>query len=185
MAPRTTEDGVIAVRYRRSALGPPGALSLILVLATACTGHLALGSGSGPATAAVTVSALLTLVFVPLYLRAVVRTLRGAPLLSLDRDGVTLHSARVTLPWSNVAEIRIVHKPGHADLLVFVPVDGRQAVESLHGLPRRFASDGIRRVGGPIFLRVPQLADPVEDLLSAARRLTTAPVRHQHALAGR
>jgi hypothetical protein len=32
-----------------------------------------------------------------------------APLLTLDRDGVTLHSARIRLPWSNVAEIRIGH----------------------------------------------------------------------------
>jgi hypothetical protein len=178
MDPRTTDDGMLAVGYRRSALTPLGVLTAILALATAYTGFVALGTGFGLATAAFTVCALLTLVFVPLFLRAVVRALRGAPLLTLDGGGVTLHSARVTLPWSNVAEIRIVHKPDHADLLVFVPVDETRAVEALNGLPRRFAADGIRRVGGPIFVRVPQLADPIEDVLAAAHRLTTAPVRH-------
>jgi hypothetical protein len=183
MDPRPIDDGMLAVGYRRSALAPLGVLAAILALGTAYTGFLALGTGFGLATAAFTVLALLTLVFVPLFLRAVVRALRGAPLLTLDGDGVTLHSARVTLPWSNVAEIRIVHKPGHADLLVFVPADENRAVEALSGLPRRFAADGIRRVGGPIFVRVPQLAAPIEDVLSAAHRLTTAPVRHNHALA--
>jgi hypothetical protein len=157
-------------------------LAAILALATACTGLPTLGAGFGLATAAFTVCALLTVVFAMLFLRAVVRALRGAPLLTLDRDGVTLHSARVTLPWPNVAEIQIDHKPGHADLLVFVPVDEDRAVEALQGLARRFARDGVRRVGGPIFVRVPQLARPIEDVLSAAHRLSAAPVRHRHAL---
>lgn len=183
MDPRPTDDGALAVGYRRSALAPLGVLTAILALATTYTGFLALGGGAGLATAAFTVCALLTLVFVPLFLRAVVRALRGAPLLTLDGDGVTLHSARVTLPWSNVAELRIDHKPDHADLLVFVPVDEDRAVEALHGLPRRFAADGIGRVGGPIFVRVPQLAAPIEDVLAAAHRLSTASVRHNHALA--
>jgi hypothetical protein len=181
--PGPAGDGALAVGYRRSALTPLGVLAAIMALATAYTGFLALGGGFGPATAAFPVCALLTLFFVPLFLRAVVRALRGAPLLSLDGHGVTLHSARVTLPWSNVAEIRIDHRPGHADLLVFVPVEEDRAVGALRGLPRRFAADGIRRVGGPIFVRVPQLAAPIEDVLAAAHRLSTAPVRHSHHLA--
>lgn len=180
--PRPAGDGALAVGYRRSALTPLGVFAAILAFGTACTGFLALGDGFGLTTAGFAVCALLTLVFVPLFLRAVVRALRGAPLLTLDAAGVTLHSARVTLPWSNVAQIRIDHEPGHADLLVFVPVDEDRAVEALHGLARRFAADGIRRVGGPIFIRVPQLAEPIEDVLTAARRLSTAPVRHNHTL---
>jgi hypothetical protein len=183
MVPRPTGDGTLAVGYRRSALVPLGVLAAVLALATAYTGFLALGGGVGLPAASFIVCALLTLFFVPLFLRAVVRALRGAPLLTLDGDGVTLHSARVTLPWPNVAEIRIDHKPAHADLLVFVPVDEDRAVEALRGLPRRFAADGVRRVGGPIFIRVPQLAVPIEDVLAAAHRLSTAPVRHNHVLA--
>ena len=177
--PRPVGDDVLAVGYRRSALAPLGVFTAVLTLATAGTGSIAFGAGLGLTTVAFAACALLTLVFVPLFLRAVVRALRGAPLLTLDRAGVTLHSARVTLPWSNVGEIRIDTTPDRADLLVFVPVDDARAVEELRGLARRFARDGIRRVGGPIFVRVPQLARPIEDVLSAARHLSSAPVRRR------
>lgn len=182
MDPRPADAGALAVGYRRSALAPSGLFAALLALATVCTGSIALGDGLWLATAAFAVCALVTLFFAAFVLRALVRALRGAPLLTLDAEGVTLHSARVTLPWPNVAEIRIDHTPKNADLLVFVPVDGDRAVEALHGMARRFAADGVRRVGGPIFVRVPQLDAPIEDVLAAARRLNAVPVRHHHAL---
>jgi hypothetical protein len=181
-SPPAGDETRFTVGYRRSALAPPGVLALILPLATAYAGFLALGVGAVLAAVAFTVFGLVTLVLVPLYLRAVVRALRGAPLLTFDADGVTLHSARVTLPWSNVAQIRIDHTPGRADMIVFVPEDPDRAVEGLRGLPRRFARDGIRRVGGPIFVRAAQLASPVEEILAAVRRSTSAPVRHHRTL---
>jgi hypothetical protein len=40
----------------------------------------------------------------------------------------------------------------------------------------------IRRLGGPIFVRVVQLASPLEEVLAAARHWSAAPVRHHHSL---
>ena len=171
-----------AVGYRWAALAPPGAFVALLPLVTAYAGFLALGAGVVIAAVVFTVFGLVTLGLVPLYLRAVVRALRGAPLLTFSDGGVTLHSARVTLPWPNLAQIRIDHTPGRSDLMVFVPLDQERALEGLRGLPRRFARDGIRQVGGPIFVRTAQLARPVEEILAAARDRTSAPVRHHRTL---
>jgi hypothetical protein len=162
-----------------------GIVSVLLLLAAAYSGFLASGLGSVLTAVAFAALGLVVVLIVPLYLRAVVRALRGAPLLTLDRDGVTLHSARVRLPWSNLAEIRIDHMAGRGpgfDMIVFVPVDEHAALASLRGLPRRFARDGIKRFGGPIFVRAGHLASPVEEILATARRSTPAPVRHHHAL---
>jgi hypothetical protein len=182
---RPTDDGVLAVRYRASSMVGVGFFALLLLLATAYSGFLAFGIGAAFLFVPFIAFGLVTLLIVPRYLRAAARAFRGAPFLTLDREGVTLHSARIALPWSNVAEIRIDHTAGRgsrSDTLVFVPVDERAAVAALRGLPRWFARDGIKRFGGPIFVRAGHLASPVEEILSAARRSTSAPVRHHHAL---
>jgi hypothetical protein len=175
-------DGRFAVGYRWAALAPSGVLVVLLPLATAYAAFLALNLGVVIAAVAFTVFGLVTVALVPLYLRAMVRALRGAPLLSFSDRGVTLHSARVTLPWSNLAQIRIDHTPGRSDLIVFVPLDQERVLEGLRGLPRRFARDGVRRVGGPIFVRTAQLTRPVEEILAAARHSSPAPVRHHRTL---
>ena len=183
-----TDDGltdVLAVGYRRQGVTRAGLLPVLLLIGTACTGFAAARPGSVYAVVGFVACAAATLLIVPLYLRAVVRALRGAPLLTLDRDGVTLHSARIRLPWTNVAQIRIRHTAGRSpagDTLVFVPVDENRVLTELHGLRRWFARDGIRRLGGPIFVRVDQLASPIEEVLAAARCWSTAPVRHHHPL---
>lgn len=174
--------GRSAFGYRRAALVPVGIPAVLLPLVTAYAGYLALGAGVVIAAVVFTVWGLVTLAFVPLYVRAVVRALRGAPLLTFSDGGVTLHSARVTLPWSNLAQIRIDHAPGRSDLMVFVPLDQERVLEGLRGRPRWFARDGVRRVGGPIFVRTTQLASPVEEILTAARDRTSAPVRHHRTL---
>jgi hypothetical protein len=175
-------DGRFAVGYRWAALAPSGVFAVLLPLATGYTAFLTLHAGVVVAAVAFTVFGLVTLALVPLYLRAVVRALRGAPLLTFSDGGVTLHSARVTLPWSNLAQIRIDHAPGRSDLIVFVPLDQERVLSELRGLPRRFARDGVRRVGGPIFVRTAQLARPAEEILAAARHSSTAPVRHHRTL---
>jgi hypothetical protein len=172
--------GVLHVGYRRPALAKAGLPALLPAFGTAYTGYLASGGGAVPAVACAG-CALATLLIAPLYLRAVVRAVRGAPLLTLDRAGVTLHSARITLPWPELAEIRIQHGAA-GDTLVFVPLDAARVLAGLRGLRRRFARDGMSRVGGPIFLRVAQLASPVEEILAAARHWSAAPVRHRPAL---
>jgi hypothetical protein len=175
-------DERFVVGYRRAALVPTGAFVVLVPLAAAYAAFQLLDAGVVLAAVAFTVFGLVTLALVPLYLRAVVRALRGAPLLTFSDGGVTLHSARVTLPWSNLAQIRIDHTPGRPDLIVFVPLDQERVLEELRGLPRRFARDGVRRVGGPIFIRTAQLARPAEEVLAAARDRTSAPVRHHRTL---
>lgn len=170
------------VGYRWSALASAGGFAVLLPLATASAAFLTLHAGVVVAAVAFTGFGLVTLAFVPLYLRAVVRALRGAPLLTFSDDGVTLHSAWVTLPWSNLAQIRIDHAPGRSDLIVFVPLDQERVLEGLRGLPRKFARDGISRVGGPIFVRTAQLDRPVEEVLAAARHSSSVPVRHHRTL---
>lgn len=166
----------LTVGYRPAAVARAGVPAVVLPLAAAYAVYAA--PGPWLTAAGFAVFAFVTAVFVPLSGRAAVRALRGAPLLTLDAEGVTLHSARVTLPWSNVAEARIEHRPGRPALLVFVAADERRAVAALRGLPRRFASSGIRRVGGPVFVRADQLARPVEDVLAAV----PVRVRHRSAL---
>jgi hypothetical protein len=174
--------GPFVVGYRWASVASSGVVVALLPLASASVAFMTLHAGVTVAAVAFTGFGLVTLALVPLYLRAVVRALRGAPLLTFSDDGVTLHSAWVTLPWSNLAQIRIDHTPGRSDLIVFVPLDQERVLEGLRGLPRKFARDGIRRVGGPIFVRPTQLARPVEEILAAARHASSAPVRHHRTL---
>ncbi|MEV0407190.1 hypothetical protein [Actinoallomurus sp. NPDC050550] len=112
--------------------------------------------------------------------RAMWRAARRRPLLTLDSERVVLHSARVALPWSNVAEVRIVNRAPDrrtAKLIVFVPVDADRVVAGLRGMPRQFARSGIKRLGGPIFVRPEDMAMPFDEVLAAVRRLTAVPIR--------
>lgn len=187
MSESLASDGpLLVVGYRFPMLAKTGLLAVALPLFAAYCGYIAYGADD-PTVAVVglvgaTMCALAALLIVPLYLRAILRALRGAPMLTLDREGVTLHSARVTLPWANVAEVRIDRMTGRgpgADTIVFVPVDENAAVAALRGLPRRFARDGIRRLGGPIALRAAQLTCPVDDFV-AVLRSASVPVRLRH-----
>ena len=116
--------------------------------------------------------------------RAFWRAARGRPLLTLDAHGVRLHSARVTLPWTNVAELRVVTAPPDVRTVVFVPLDAGAALDGLRGMPRWFAKDGIARHGGPVFVRADAMAISLDDLLAAIRDHTGAPIRHRHATHG-
>ena len=183
------EPEVLEIGYKRGSTSVRQSvlLCLLALAAAAFAGSQALRNGLGNPLWAVgfLTSGVLTVLIVPLTVRAIWRMARGRPLLTLDGDGVTLHSARVTLPWSNISEIRITHtaqKGQTISTIVFVPVDAERATAGLHGLRRRFAADGIRRVGGPIFARVHDLALPLDDIIAGTRRLTAAPVRHQHHL---
>ena len=172
----------LIVGYRGAAVARAGIPSLLLPLAAGYAAYLTLGAGPVLAVPVFAVFAFVVVVFVPLFVRAVVRALAGAPLLTIDEDGVTLHSARVRLPWSNVAEVRVEHRPGRAELLVFVPVDARKVVRAHRGVARSFARGGTPRVGGPVFVRADQLALPIEEVLAAVRRSAAVPVRHRGVL---
>jgi hypothetical protein len=183
--PEGDEAEALSVGYHASTMAKSGIISALFLTAAAYAGYLAAGLDSVLAAFAFVALGLATVLTVPLYLRAVVRALRGAPLLTLDREGVTLHSARIHLPWSNIKEIRIDHTAGHGpahDMIVFVPADEHAAVTPLRGLRRRFARDGIERLGGPIFVRAGHLSTPLEEILTAARKSTPAPIRHNHKL---
>ncbi|GAB3973945.1 hypothetical protein GCM10029978_054360 [Actinoallomurus acanthiterrae] len=112
--------------------------------------------------------------------RAMWRAARRRPLLTLDSERVVLHSARVVLQWSNVAELRIVNRSPDgrtAKLMVFVPIDADQVIAGLSGMPRRFARSGMKHLGGPIFVRPQDMALPFDEVLATVRTLTTVPVR--------
>lgn len=173
---------MLTVGYRWSAVAKAGIPAVLLPLAAGYAAYTALDDGPLISALLLVVFVFVVLVFVPLFLRAVVRASRGAPLLTINEDGVTLHSARVGLPWSNVAEVRVERRPGRAELLVFVPVDAGQVETAHRGTPRWFARSGSSRVGGPIFVRADQLALPLEEVLAAVRRSTSAPVRHRELL---
>ena len=158
------------------------ALSAIGLLLTGYVGLRAVGGGSVDPVFAVlsVVFGLSTALLAGYVARAVWRAKRRRPLLTLDSEGVVLHSARVSLPWSNIAEVRILNRSPDgrtAKLIVFAPVDAGRAVAGLRGMPRRFARDGIERVGGPIFARPHDMAMPLDQVLAAVRRLTTVPIR--------
>ncbi|MFB9835664.1 hypothetical protein [Actinoallomurus acaciae] len=173
---------MLTVGYRWSGVAKAGILAMLPPLAAGYAAYAVLDDGPLISTPFLVAFVFVALVFVPLFLRAVVRALRGAPLLTISEDGVTLHSARVGLPWSNVAEVRVERRPGRAELLVFVPVDAGQVETAHRGTARWFARSGSSRVGGPIFVRADQLTLPLEEVLAAVRRSTSAPVRHRELL---
>lgn len=172
----------LAVGYRWAAVAKVGVPALLLPLAVGYAAYTVRGDGRPVFTFVFFCFLFVGYVFLPRFLRTVLRALSGAPLLTINEDGVTLHSARVGLPWSNVAEVRVERRPGRAELLVFVPVDARQVETAHRGTPRWFARSGSSRVGGPIFVRADQLALPLEEVLAAVRRSTSAPVRHRELL---
>ncbi|GAA4623006.1 hypothetical protein GCM10023196_017460 [Actinoallomurus vinaceus] len=158
------------------------ALPLIGLLATVCLGLWATNEGSANLIPAVlcVFCGVGTAWLGGSVARAAWRATRGRPLLTLDSEQVVLHSARVALPWSNVAEIRIVNRSPDgqtAKLIVFVPVDADRAVAGLRGMSRRFARSGMKHVGGPIFVRPEDMTSPFGEFLNAVRALTTVPVR--------
>ncbi len=179
-------DAPLTVGYKASALRSALLLSVVMAAAIAYAAYLTFGEGGGGApllpAALLVVVALASAVIVPLSLRAGWRFVLRRPLLTLDATGVTLHSARVSLPWSGLSEIRISQRGPLPDLLVFVAADPERALASLRGLPRWFARDGIRKVGGPVFVRVQDLSCPLDDVLAAARRYTDAPVNRRTVL---
>jgi hypothetical protein len=172
----------LSVGYRGAAVAKAAVPCLLLPCAAAYAVHLAWGQRPLFAVPVSLAFVFVVVVFVPLFARSVVRALRGAPLLTIGPQGVTLHSARVRLPWSNLAELRVEHRPGRAEQLVFVPVDPAQVASAHRGTPRMFARSGSSRVGGPIFVRADQIAVPLEEVLAAVRRWTPVPVRHRGVL---
>ncbi|GAA4623009.1 hypothetical protein GCM10023196_017480 [Actinoallomurus vinaceus] len=182
MSETGARPAAVEIGYTWRGLRDSAVFALIAILVTTSLAFRATDKGSFhqiPAVMSV-VCGLWTVWLGGLVVRAAWRAARRLPFLTLDSDGVMLHSARVALPWSNVAEVRIVSRSPDgrtAKLIVFVPVDTDRAVAGLRGMPRRFARSGIKRVGGPIFVRPYALAMPFEEVLATARTLTTVPIR--------
>lgn len=157
---------------RQSAL-----VCLLFAVATAVVATV--GRGDGMAYVAV-VPAAVFLLFAVLTVRAYARRARGRPLLTLDDHGVTLHSARVTLPWDDLREVRILTAPLDVRTVVFVARDEAATLAGLHGLPHQFAKSGMAHVGGPVYVRAHDLAIPLEDLLTAIHGFTGAPINQRY-----
>jgi hypothetical protein len=179
---RGPDSAVVEIGYGRPGLREVVAFPLIGLLATVFLGLMATKEGSvNPVTAALCVLCGVGTAWLGgSVARAAWRAARRRPLLTLDSERVVLHSARVALPWSDVAELRIVNRSPDgrtAKLIVFVPVDADRVIAGLRGMPRRFARSGIRRLGGPIFVRPEDLAMPFDEVLAAVRRLAAVPIR--------
>ena len=176
----------MTIGYTARALVHALMMAVLMPVAVAQDAFLAFGDIDGDGVAIIPALLLLILVplaavSVPMYARAVWRGLLRRPLLTLDDDGVTLHSAWVSLPWPYVAEIwiaRMIRRGRQDDLLVFVAAEPPKA----RGLPGWFARDATRRFGGPVYLRVKDLTRPLDDVLAEARRRTTAPVTRRTVL---
>ncbi len=175
---------VLSIGYKAATFKQAAIFCMILLVAAAACGYFVMTDLYRPLFVPVfllNVSATALIVF--LCLRAAWRAFRGFPLLTLDAERVTLHSARVYLGWSDVAEIRItriIRKGRVHDMIVFVPVDAHRAMAGPRGLRRQFAREGIKHFGSPVYLRVADLTLPLGDVVAAAQRLTAAPVRHHY-----
>jgi hypothetical protein len=171
--------GPVHVGYRRGAASLRQFALVCLLFAAATALIVDDGRDDGMAYVAV-VPAAVFVYFTAMAVRAYWRSARGRPLLTLDDDGVTLHSARVTLPWANVAEVKIVTAPAGVRTVIFVARDDDAVLDALRGPARQFAKDGIARVGGPVFARAHDLAMPLEELLSAVHRFTGVPINQRY-----
>ncbi|MCO6003805.1 hypothetical protein NE236_02325 [Actinoallomurus purpureus] len=184
--PGTPETGsrpaVVEIGYAWRGLRDSAAFALIAIFVTTFLAFRAKDEGRIEPVAVVlcVVCGVGTVWLGGFVARAVWRTVRRLPLLTLGSERVVLHSARVALPWSDIAEVRIVSRSPDdrtAKIIVFVPVDADRVLAGLRGMPRRFARSGIKRVGGPIFVRPHDLAMPFAEVLAAVRRVTAVPVR--------
>lgn len=177
---------VLRVPYRKAGLGPPIGFIVFMAVLLAVTVGSAMPWRSDPlhwllgATSAV-VLVLLAMLAVGTA-RAVVRAATGRPLLTLDADGVELHSVRLRLPWSNVDKIRLMSSSprGTNMVLVFVPRDLRPVTRGRGPWMRWTARDYTRRYGSPLMITVNALAVDVDEVLRVASRYTDAPVSRQY-----
>lgn len=171
----------VRVGYRRGSSSLWRAL-LMCVLFGGSTGFaidVAL-RGSLTALLGAIVVGLFFVLFTVMTGRAVWRAVRNRPLLTLDAFGVTLNSARVSVRWCDVAEVRVVTAPGDVRTVVFVAADEDLVLGRLQGLPYWFAKNGIDRVGGPVYVRAHDLAIDLEELLAAVHRFTAVPIKQRY-----
>ncbi|WP_322763072.1 hypothetical protein [Frankia sp. Cr2] len=180
----SVQPAVLTIGYKAETFKQTAIFCMMLLAVTAAFGFFVMTDFYQPLFVVLfllNVSATALIEF--LCLRAAWRAFRGFPLLTFDVERVTLHSARVYLAWSDVAEIRIariVRKGRIHDMIVFIPVDADRAMAGLRGLRRQFAREGIKHFGSPVYLRVADLTLPLDDVVTAAQRLTAAPVRHHY-----
>jgi len=169
------------VGYRRGSASLWQAGGLCAVAAAVTAALITYVPGGNPvALCGAVVSGLLFVVLAVVTGRAVWRAVRNRPLLTLDGSGVTLHSARVSLRWIDVAEVRVVTRPDGVRTVVFVAEDADLALGRLQGLAFWFAVNGIDRVGGPVFVRAHDLAIELEPLLTAVHRYAAVPIKQRY-----
>lgn len=186
----TQAGPVLHVRYQKRGLGLLIGGIGFLAVAMALTVDMVMPWGSDPLHWMMGASVAVELVFIAVLAvgaaRAVVRAMTGRPLLSLDADGVLLHSVRLRVAWSDVAQIRLVQtRPGSRTMmLVFVPHDPGRVAAGRGPWARLFARDYTRRLGSPIVAPVDDVAAEVDEMLRVARHYTDAPVRRQYSVGG-
>lgn len=97
--------------------------------------------------------------------------------LTLDAEGVTLHTVPIHLPWSNVSGARVlIADDGRSKRgVLFTATDPQRAIDGSSGLARRTMRRNLKRSGGPLVLAGPRLNVPAEDIVAVAEQFMAAP----------
>jgi hypothetical protein len=173
---------IYSSRSRRGALLSLGAL-LVLVLAF---GDAFVKVLDHPHPVIVIAYALVTMIAIIGCAGYIIPTwpvLRRTPLLSLDDNGVRLHSWGLAIPWSNVSAVRISmvslsddRKSATSATLLFIAVSDERVLKEARGIARYFARTGIDRLGAPLWVSLSALAISVDDLCNAIERIGSTSV---------
>jgi hypothetical protein len=130
----------------------------------------------------------LTVVMIVLAVMLAVRVLRwgppGRPVLQLDASGLHLPRYRYTLPWAQLAEIRLIplhirRRHGQPTVIVsFLPADPGAALRDLRskGAGRRLEKTS-RLYGTPLSFADQLMDQTAEQIAAAATRFAAVPVR--------
>ena len=173
----------LAVRYNRGRvlrqLGPLFGMGCVFLV----YGLLVTNAAAGARFLLVVFSSLL----IALALLAAIRVLRWGlrrPILRLDAGGVHMPRYRYTLPWPEMAEVRLIplraFRRGRqpATIIAFVPADPQAAVRALraNGAGRRLEKS-CRLYGTPLTLVDRMMDQPADRITAAATAWAPVPVR--------
>lgn len=103
------------------------------------------------------------------------------PLLSLDSDGVVLHSVRLKVRWSDIDEIVKTRLPGVDNkarcALLFSVVDDQAVLRDVGRLAGKVAAAGMSRYDAPMWVYCDDFSIPIDDVIAAIERISSIQVR--------
>jgi hypothetical protein len=123
--------------------------------------------------------------FVVMGAAQVLRWGLGRPILTLDAEGVHMPRYSYTLPWADLAEVRLIpvrnasrRRRQPAAIVAFMPADPEATVRELRakGGPRRFEKS-CRLYGTPLTIADRLMDQTADQITAAASALAPVPVR--------